>query len=135
MLIIYFISKSHLQSNIFPLFHIDKHKKITQTSFMPAVIKRAGRRNVKKVQMKFNSRLKWCKFTGRKSFTLYSKPTNMHKLDVVVISTNLALEQISQFECLFIFFSIEWRILPWTVRQTKQQTWWTLKQQFNTLFK
>lgn len=102
---------------------------------MPAVIKRAGRRNVKKVQMKFNSRLKWCKFTGRKSFTLYSKPTNMHKLDVVVISTNLALEQISQFECLFIFFSIEWRILPWTVRQTKQQTWWTLKQQFNTLFK
>lgn len=71
---------------------------------MPAVIKRAGRRNVKKVQMKFNSRLKWCKFTGRKSFTLYSKPTNMHKLDVVVISTNLALEQISQFECLFTFF-------------------------------
>lgn len=47
----------------------------------------------------------------------------MHKLDVVVISTNLALEQISQFEYLLIFFSIEWSILPWTVRQTKQQTW------------
>lgn len=59
----------------------------------------------------------------------------MHKLDVVVISTNLALEQISQFEYLLNFFSIEWSILPWTVRQTKQQTWWTLKQQFNTLFK
>lgn len=28
----------------------------------------------------------------------------MHKLDVVVISTNLALEQISQFEYLLIFF-------------------------------
>lgn len=57
---------------------------------MLVVIKRVGRRNVKKV--KFNSRLKWCKFIGRKLFIFYSKFINMYKLDVVVIFINLVLE-------------------------------------------
>lgn len=39
--------------------------------------------------MKFNSRLKWCKFIGRKLFIFYSKFINMYKLDVVVIFINL----------------------------------------------